>query len=235
MPVRISVHSGLDFLFFARLPPLGDRGRCAPRALAGPSSPLRRLLAGAYKYQCWAQRGISRLPPRSGLVLQLERVVKEPQLGRAERGALQGRPEGRVAAGAPQAAPGPRRSAVPPGRLPLPSASLHPPFPRILSPAHLDPGPPLGVEAPGRFPSSLLLSRLGFQPPPSFPVLGLTLFVPLPLAQAPYPFPLPSPGASVTLLKVPILSSSFSLPGVEPVLSLPLSLGAVAPVPFSQV
>lgn len=109
---------------YGLLPSLRGKGSLRCVGAGVPSSPLRWLLVGTYKWQRPAQLGISPPPPalspalEGGLGVDAEKL----KLGR-------GRKEGRAAAGPPRAAPSPRRSVLPLGRLPPPSSSLH--FPGI--------------------------------------------------------------------------------------------------------
>lgn len=106
------------------------------------------------------------------------------------------------------------------------SAFLLPPFPRNLSQVRLHPDASLGGETPDRFPASPLPRSLGSQTPLFFAWTGShgllspslsSGFLPLPLVYSPL-----SP-QSLCSAQGPSLPSSFSLPGVQLVLSLPLS------------
>lgn len=114
-----------------------------------------------------------------GLQVELELTVKELPLGRGAPQYCTGvHEEGCVAAGSLRAASSLRRVAFPPGRLPA-SVFRLPPFPRNLNPARLDPGSPLGGEAPALFRLYSFLSGWPSSLLSPFPAVGLTLFDPL--------------------------------------------------------
>lgn len=132
-----------------------------------------------------------------------------------------------MAGGPPRAAPSPRR-ALPPGRLPPPPTPLHCPG---ISARHACSPALLWV---GKLRAAFWLhsSLAAWAPSPlaSFPGLGPARFCLLPLAQVPCFFP-SSPLLSHFLSPGPSRPSSFSLPGVQPILSLPVSWAQSSPHP----
>lgn len=165
---------------YAILPPLGERGRCAARALTGPSSSLRWLLAGAYKYQRRAQRGISLPPPGlgTGLRLELELDAEELKLGRG---------------GAQRCAGAARRGVLllahrepPPARAEVPSrqaACLRLPPPSICPESQ--PGAPASRPFTGGG-SSRPLSSSSLSSQPGLPPPSLLFLVWIPLPSVPF-------------------------------------------------